>query len=203
MPLIMDIFNSKAFSAIELTEAINYAPNLYGRLAEMGLFSNRPVPVRTIPIQIDSRGVNLLPAKPWGGTPSYGGPTAKKLRSFILPHFPHNDAVFAEDVQGLLSAVGGITFETAQNLVNDKLAWAAQKHAITWEYLRWGALNGLVYDANGVLLLDIYGEFGIRLEDCFYMTAAGPKWFTVPPPSIDDPFGQGGALPAARLERGE
>ena len=34
------------------------------------------------------------------------------------------------------------------------------------------------------------GKFGIRLEDCFYMTEAGPKWFTVPPPSIDDPFGR-------------
>ena len=33
------------------------------------------------------------------------------------------------------------------------------------------------------------GKFGIRLEDCFHMTAAGPKWFTVPPPSIDQPFG--------------
>jgi Xaa-Pro dipeptidase len=33
------------------------------------------------------------------------------------------------------------------------------------------------------------GKFGVRLEDCFYMTAAGPKWFTVPPPSIDQPFG--------------
>ena len=34
------------------------------------------------------------------------------------------------------------------------------------------------------------GKFGVRLEDCFYMTAAGPQWFSVPPPSIDDPFGQ-------------
>ena len=33
------------------------------------------------------------------------------------------------------------------------------------------------------------GKFGIRLEDCFHMTANGPKWFTVPPPSIDNPFG--------------
>ena len=32
------------------------------------------------------------------------------------------------------------------------------------------------------------GKFGIRLEDCFHMTPAGPKWFTVPPPSIDQPF---------------
>jgi Xaa-Pro dipeptidase len=35
----------------------------------------------------------------------------------------------------------------------------------------------------------IPGKFGVRLEDCFYMTADGPKWFSTPPPSIDDPFG--------------
>ncbi|WP_447756589.1 M24 family metallopeptidase [Sphingopyxis fribergensis] len=35
----------------------------------------------------------------------------------------------------------------------------------------------------------IPGEFGIRLEDCFYMTDSGPKWFSEPPPSIDEPFG--------------
>lgn len=35
----------------------------------------------------------------------------------------------------------------------------------------------------------IYGEFGVRLEDCLYMTDTGPKWFSVPPPSIDGPFG--------------
>lgn len=35
----------------------------------------------------------------------------------------------------------------------------------------------------------IPGEFGIRLEDCFYITEDGPpKWFTTPPPSIDQPF---------------
>jgi Xaa-Pro dipeptidase len=31
------------------------------------------------------------------------------------------------------------------------------------------------------------GKFGIRLEDCLYMTASGPRWFTTPPPSIDQP----------------
>ncbi|HEY0112916.1 MAG TPA: Xaa-Pro peptidase family protein [Allosphingosinicella sp.] len=32
------------------------------------------------------------------------------------------------------------------------------------------------------------GKFGIRLEDCLYMTEAGPRWFSTPPPSIDRPF---------------
>ncbi len=35
----------------------------------------------------------------------------------------------------------------------------------------------------------IYGEFGVRLEDHFYMTEQGPRWFTQPAHSVDDPFG--------------
>ena len=35
----------------------------------------------------------------------------------------------------------------------------------------------------------IYGEFGIRLEDCLYITDTGPKFFTPQSKSIDEPFG--------------
>jgi len=38
-------------------------------------------------------------------------------------------------------------------------------------------------------MLVIPNEFGVRLEDHFYMTETGPKWFTLPSASIDDPFG--------------
>ena len=31
------------------------------------------------------------------------------------------------------------------------------------------------------------GKFGIRLEDCLYITEAGPRWFSRPPSSIDQP----------------
>jgi Xaa-Pro dipeptidase len=34
----------------------------------------------------------------------------------------------------------------------------------------------------------IYGEFGIRLEDCLYITENGPKFFTRQSKSIDEPF---------------
>ena len=35
----------------------------------------------------------------------------------------------------------------------------------------------------------IPGKFGIRLEDCLYMTPGGPRWFSQPPASIDAPVG--------------
>ncbi|MEP2669492.1 MAG: Xaa-Pro peptidase family protein [Cyclobacteriaceae bacterium] len=36
--------------------------------------------------------------------------------------------------------------------------------------------------------ISIYGEFGMRVEDCAYMTEEGIKWFTQPSPAIDQPF---------------
>lgn len=38
-------------------------------------------------------------------------------------------------------------------------------------------------------MIAIKGEFGIRLEDCLYMTANGPKFFTQTSTAIDRPFG--------------
>ena len=37
--------------------------------------------------------------------------------------------------------------------------------------------------------ISIIGEFGVRLEDCVYMTENGPKWFSEPSKSIFEPFG--------------
>lgn len=62
-----------------------------------------------------------------------------------------------------------------------------------WEYLVAGNQTPL---APGMCfsnepMICIYGEFGIRLEDHFYMTPNGPRWFTQPSYSVDDPFGRG------------
>lgn len=60
-----------------------------------------------------------------------------------------------------------------------------------WPYL---VLNDQTPLAAGMCfsnepMLCVPGEFGVRHEDHFYMTTEGPKWFTEPAYSIDDPFG--------------
>ena len=37
-------------------------------------------------------------------------------------------------------------------------------------------------------MICVPGEFGVRLEDHFYMTTEGPRWFTEPAVSIEQPF---------------
>jgi len=60
-----------------------------------------------------------------------------------------------------------------------------------WPYLvrsdRTPLAKGMCFSNEPMLVIP--GEFGIRLEDHFYMTEQGAKWFTLPSHSIDDPFG--------------
>jgi len=60
-----------------------------------------------------------------------------------------------------------------------------------WPYLvrsdKTPLVQGMCFSNEPMLVLP--GEFGIRLEDHFYMTETGAKWFTEPSYSIDDPFG--------------
>lgn len=59
-----------------------------------------------------------------------------------------------------------------------------------WPYLNWGDDTvlepGMCFSNEPMICL--YGEFGVRLEDHFYMGAEGPVWFTQPSHSVDDPF---------------
>jgi Xaa-Pro dipeptidase len=59
-----------------------------------------------------------------------------------------------------------------------------------WTYLRPGNTTpleaGMCFsDEPGIYLP---GEFGIRLEDCFHVTASGARLFTPPSPSLERPF---------------
>jgi Xaa-Pro dipeptidase len=60
-----------------------------------------------------------------------------------------------------------------------------------WTYLVKGNRTklepGMVFSNEPTIA--IYGEFGVRLEDCMYITESGAKLFTKQSPAIDQPFG--------------
>jgi Xaa-Pro dipeptidase len=61
-----------------------------------------------------------------------------------------------------------------------------------WPYLVGGSktplATGMCFSNEPMLVIP--DEFGIRLEDHFYMTDNGARWFTQPSKSLDDPFGE-------------
>jgi hypothetical protein len=119
------------------------------------------VRARTIMIEEMNGVLNLLPTMPVGSPGTLGTQGKRKVRSFVIPHIPHDDVVLPEEVQGLRAFGSENELEALSNLIAKKLQTMRNKHAITLEHLRMGALKGIILDADGSTVYDLYTEFGI------------------------------------------
>ncbi len=163
MPMI-NPFATDAFDMVALTAAINKIPNMYGRLEQLNLMTPQGVRTRTIILEEMSGVLNLLPTQPVGAPGTVGVTGKRKVRSFVIPHIPHDDAVLPEEVQGIRAFGSETETDALANLLALKLQNMRNKHAITLEYLRMGALKGVILDADGSTLYDLYSEFGITAK---------------------------------------
>ncbi len=161
---MLNPFSKAAFNMVALTAAINKVPNNYGRLEQLGLMPTEGVRTRTILIEEMSGVLNLLPTMPVGAPASLGTQGKRKVRSFVIPHIPHDDVVLPEEVQGLRAFGSENDLEALSNLIARKLQNMRAKHAITLEHLRMGALKGVILDSDGSTLYDLYSEFGITAK---------------------------------------
>src|SRR5512143_2500296 len=161
---MLNPFSNDAFEMAALTAAINKIPNNYGRVEQLALMPAEGVRTRTILIEEMSGVLNLLPTMPVGAPATLGTQAKRKVRSFVVPHIPHEDVVLPEEVQGLRAFGSETDVEALSNLLARKLQTMRNKHAITLEHLRMGALKGIILDADGSTLYDLYSEFGITAK---------------------------------------
>ncbi len=154
-------FGNPGFSMANLTAAINAIPNRYGRLEAMNLFPAKPVRFRQVLVEKREGVLNLLPSLPPGAPGTVGTRDARSLRSFVIPHIPHDDVVLPEEVQGIRAFGSETEMETIAGVLARHLETMRNKHAITLEHLRIGALKGEILDADGSTLVNLYSEFGI------------------------------------------
>lgn len=156
-----NIFNNPGFTVAQLTEAINLIPNRYGRLEQLGLFKPYPVTTRTIMIEENNGVLNLLPTRPVGSPGTVGTQSKRKMRSFIIPHIPYDDAIMPDEIQGIRAFGSETQTETVASVFARKLETMRNKHAITLENLRMGALKGKILDADGSVIYDLFQEFEV------------------------------------------
>lgn len=158
-------FNNPAFNLAALTVGINKLPNLYGLINKLGVFPDRGVPVRTVMVEEYQGILNLLPSKPVGSPGTAGRQGRRTLRSFVIPHIPHDDVILPEDAQGIRAFGTETGFESLAGVMARRLGTARRKHDITLEWLRIGALQGLITDGDGVTTLyNLFTEFGIAQQ---------------------------------------
>ena len=158
---MQNVFANPAFTMANLTAAINHVPNRYGRLEALNLFPAKPTRFRQILIEERNGVLNLLPTLPVGSPGTVGVRGKRKMRSFIVPHIPHDDVVAPEEVQGIRAFGSETELETVAGVLAQHLETMRNKHAITLEHLRMGALKGEILDADGSSIYDLFAEFNI------------------------------------------
>lgn len=155
-------FTDATFDMLALTAAMNYLPNNYGRLNEMNLFPEKSVRFRQIAIEEQNGILNLLPTMTPGAPATVGTRGKRKMRSFTIPHIPHDDVVLPEEVQGIRAFGSENQVQSVAHVLTDHLQNMRNKHAITLEHLRMGALKGIILDSDGSELVNLYDAFGIK-----------------------------------------
>lgn len=159
--MILNPFDTDAFNMVSLTNAINILPNNYGRVRELALFPGKGVRTRTVIVEEQNGVLNLLPTLPPGAPGTQNKMGKRTVRSFTIPHIPVDDVILPQEYEGIRAFGSETEVAALAQVLNDHLQTAKNKFAITLEHLRMGALKGIILDADGSTIYNLYTEFGI------------------------------------------
>lgn len=163
---MLDIFNDPAFSVTSLTQAMREVKHVPSFISRRGLFTTTSIDTLSVAIEKDkSQNLKLVPASPRGGPGTTFGKTKRSMLNLTLPHFQVDDAIYADEVQGVRAFGQTLAVETLQGKIMGRAAESSQFFALTEEYHRLKVLTtGKLYDADGTtILLDFEAVFGENL----------------------------------------
>jgi len=173
--MILNPFDQDAFNMVSLTQAINILPNRYGRVGQLGLFTDKGVRTRTVIVEEQNGVLNLLPTLPVGAPGTQNKLGKRIVRTFSVPHIPLDDAILPSEYEGIREFGSEANMKALAGVMNDHLQVARSKFDITLEFLRMGALKGIILDSDGSTLYNLYTEFEISPETIdFDLDTASP-----------------------------
>lgn len=183
MPEVIDVFKANGFDMATLSRAISEMPILYGRLGQpfqvngqsFDLFPFEGIATRSVQIDVYQGRLRLLEFRPVGSPGTVAAPDTEKTLSFIIPFIPHDDVVLPSEVAGVRE-LGGNQLRSLQSLLLRKLRAMRNKHDLTHEFLRAGALSGIIYRPSGTVLYNLFTEFGVSEKTVgFALTTASTE----------------------------
>jgi hypothetical protein len=158
---MLDVFKSDVYGVVSLTAAVNKLPYVPSRLGQLNIFKKKGVTTTSIVVEEERGKLFVVPTAARGSNPNVYGGKKRQARSFVVPHVPLIGNVFADDVQNIRAFGSETEVEAVAGLVNDKLSGMRQAMETTQEWMRIGALNGKVLDADLTVIYDWFAEFGI------------------------------------------
>jgi len=147
------------FSVVDWTQEVNTVPNQWGLLGQLGIFQEESVAEHVVVFEEIIKDGQLIVDRVRGDRASVGRDQQRKMHSFTVPHFPYEDAIYPQDIQGKRAYGSASEAETLDLVRARKLARIRQNHAWTLEAARAQAIvSGTVYAPNGTVSQDWYQE---------------------------------------------
>lgn len=174
----LDIFNDNAFQVTELSDTITDIPEVPTQIGDKGIFQEKGIRTTVFMIERQGSALKLIPVAERGGVrePVALGP--RKVFPLKLFHIPATWSVMADEVQGVRAFGSETEVKQVSDLVREKLEAVRGGMDLTHEYQRVGAIKGLIKDADGSSLLDLYDAFGMTQTTLYWDLAnasADPK----------------------------
>jgi hypothetical protein len=166
----LDVFKADPFQTRSLTDSIIKAPYKPGRIGVLGLFRERGISTTTAMIEEKDGRLSLIQSTPRGGASGLTyGRQGRTARPFSTIHLQGEATINADSIQNVRAWGTGQFDEAAQAeaiqpLVNEYLVDLRAAHEVTLEHLRAGAIQGLVKDADGSTIADLFTEFNVMQQ---------------------------------------
>lgn len=157
---MLDIFRDDVFGVISLTDALNNLKYVPSRIGQLGLFIPSGITTTGVAIERKENALVLVPPTPRGAPGTTVEKTKRSALDIRVPHFEINDAVMAEEVQGIRAFGQEGAVETVQGKVAERGAEHSQSLEATSELSRVGAIKGIVTYADGSTL-NLFTTFGV------------------------------------------
>lgn len=166
---LQQLLNAGVLQAGALTDfIINEVPRTPTRIGDMGLFDSAGMMTDILEVGLNSQTLALVPAVPRGSPSQPKALTVGALRYFKACHLPQRSSVLA-DALLYIRARTGTNLEAFTGGVRGKLDALLGVHRrdldYTIEYHRLGAIKGLILNADGSVILDIYKEFEVEQQE--------------------------------------
>ena len=156
----------KPFELVDYTQELLLVPNQWGLINELGIFGTQSVAQHSITVESMQGTLGLVTDQIRGSRNTVNKDDTRALRSFAIPHFPLDDAVKPEDIQGKRMYGSPDAAETEAAVIARKLERIRMNHAVTLEAARAYALTtGAIYAPNGTVAGNFYTDFGVTRKE--------------------------------------
>jgi hypothetical protein len=157
-----DVLGGDVFGLTDMTAAINQQPHVPGRLAEY--FEEEGIATKTALLEEENGTLTLVQSAPRGapGQPVHGD--KRKAYSFTVPHLPQEAQIMADEIIGVREFGTSDQRQTLTSVRDKRLAKMRYALEATLEWHRVGAMKGVVLDADGSTLHNLFTVFGLSQQ---------------------------------------